>query len=149
MLDFFIIGSDFPAQVTRGESDEMPLFPSGALGGGGDHVGRSARTAGSAPQDQQTTEDQQDPLILLSPAHPSQMIHTLAGEEGSVPAPSSCAMLYASINPPSLRHSSSHCPPIPMLVHSIKVWAFSLLGFLVYLFLMLDAFFPPGSISTA
>lgn len=36
VLDFFIIGSDFPAQVTKGESDEKPLFPSGALDGG-DH----------------------------------------------------------------------------------------------------------------
>lgn len=40
VLDLFIIGSTFPAQVTKRERDEMPLSPSGALGGVGDHGGR-------------------------------------------------------------------------------------------------------------
>lgn len=34
VLDFFIIGSNFPAEATKGESDESPVSPRGALGGG-------------------------------------------------------------------------------------------------------------------
>ena len=50
VLDFFIVGSNFPAQVTKGEREEMPLSPSGALGGWVTMAVESAKAAGSAPR---------------------------------------------------------------------------------------------------
>ena len=76
------------------------------------------------------------------------MIHTPAGGEGSIPALSSCALLYASTNPPSLVTLIIALPADPYAFPQHKSVGFFSAWFLAYLFPTLDTFSPPGFIST-
>lgn len=114
MLDFFIISSNFPAEVAKGESDEVYarfLYPglghqnpiwSRGLGGVTAWL-RSVKPAGSVPEDELTQQDLFWLLVLsrwpllYPPSHLYQTIHTFLGEASL--ALSSFTLLYCNTKP--------------------------------------------------